>query len=178
MWSCLTSIARVVTLISAVGTLFAQSLPNQDADKKQVVLTELFPPVYPPLARQTHIVGRVQLELKIRPDGSVDSLEVVSGHPLLAQAALDSAKQSHFRCTDCGEGLFSYRLAYTFQFAETEDCCNAAQAGFPKVSQSANHITVVESSMRTCDPTETITKIKVRSIKCLYLWHCSVRYPA
>jgi TonB family protein len=155
--------------------LSLRKAPNPDPGKDKVVLAELFPPVYPPLARQTRISGDVQLELKIRPDGSVDSLEVVSGHPLLAPAALNSAKQSHFRCTDCREGLFSYRLVYTIPFAETEDCCNAAQAGFPKVSQSANHITVVERPLCTCDPAGTITK--VRSIKCLYLWHCSVRYP-
>lgn len=175
MWSRLTSIALVAALSSATGIVFAQSLPNPDTGKNNVVLTELFPPVYPPLARQTHIVGEVLLELKVRPDGSVDSLEVVTGHPLLAQAALDSAKQSHFRCTNCGESLSSYRLVYTFQFVETEDCCNTAQDGFPKVSQSANHIMVVERSWCTCDPVETI--VKVRSIKCLYLWHCSVRYP-
>jgi len=178
MWPHLTSIALVAALICAAGSLFAQSPPNPETAEGHVTLTEVFPPAYPPLARQTRIVGDVQLELKIRQDGSVDSLEVASGHPLLAPAALDSAKQSHFRCTDCGKGLFSYRLVYTFQFAETDDCCNAAQAGFPKVSQSPKHITVVEPSMCTCDPAETITKIKVRSVKCLYLWHCSVRYPA
>lgn len=175
MWSRLTSIALVAALSSVAGIVFAQSLPNPDTGKSNVVLTELFPPVYPPLARQTHIVGEVPLELKVRPDGSVDSLEVVTGHPLLAQAALDSARQSHFRCTNCGESLSSYRLVYTFQFVETEDCCNTAQDGFPEVSQSANHIIVVERSWCTCDPVETI--VKVRSIKCLYLWHCSVRYP-
>ncbi len=175
MWSRLTSIALVGSLVGAVGVLFAQSLPNPDNGKSKVVLTELFPPVYPPVARQSHVVGEVQLELKVRPDGSVDSLDVVNGHPLLAQAALESAKQSHFRCTDCSEGLYSYRLVYTFQFAETEDCCNASRAGFPKVSQSANRITVIELPLCTCDPAGTVTK--VRSIKCLYLWHCSVRYP-
>jgi len=175
MWSRLTSVALVAALSSVAGIVFAQSLPNPDTGKNNVVLTELFPPVYPRLARQARIVGEVLLELTVRPDGSVDSLEVVTGHRLLAQAALDSARQSHFRCTNCGESLSSYRLVYTFQFVETEDCCNTAQDGFPKVSQSANHISVVERSWCTCDPVGTI--VKVRSIKCLYLWHCSVRYP-
>jgi TonB family protein len=178
MRSSLPTIALIAVLISATGPLFAQSSPNQDAGKSQVILTELFAPAYPPIARQTRISGDVQVELKIRQDGSVESLEVVSGHPLLSQAALDSAKQSHYRCNDCSESLFSYSLVYTFQITETDDCCSETQAGFPKVSQSANHITVVERSMGTCDPVGMITKIKVRSIKCLYLWHCSLRYPA
>ncbi len=172
----LQTIALIAALVSAAGTLSAQNPPNPDVNQASVILTELFPPAYPPLARQTRITGDVQVALKIRQDGSVDSLEVVSGHPLLAQAALDSAKQSHFRCTDCRESLTSYRLVYTFQFFDTEHCCSANQADLPKPSQSENHITVFARLTCLCDPAGTT--IKVRSIKCLYLWHCSVRYPA
>src|SRR5580704_3396883 len=173
MCSRLPTIALIVSLVSA-GTLLAQSPPNPDAGKNQLILTELFPPAYPPLARQTRITGDVQLELKIRQDGSVDSIEAVSGHPLLTQAALDSAKQSHFRCTNCNESLTSYRLVYTFQFFDTEHCCSATQPDLPKPSQSENHVTVFARPLCICDPTGTITQIRVRSIKCLYLWHCSV----
>jgi TonB family protein len=175
MWSRLNFVALSAALIYAAGIVIAQSPPNPDTGKSNVALTEVFPPVYPPLARQTHIVGQVLLELRVRPDGSVASLKVVTGHPLLAQAALDSARQSHFSCTNCRESLFPYRLEYTFQFADTEDCCDTAHLGFPKVSHSADHVIVVERPLCTCDPVGTITK--VRSIKCLYLWHCSVRYP-
>jgi len=173
MWSRLTSIALVAALICAAGSLFAQSPPNPEAAEGQVTLTELFPPAYPPLARQTRIVGDVQLELKIRQDGSVDSLEVASGHPLLARAALDSAKQSHFRCTNCSESLTPTRLVYTFQLVGTDDCCSATQAALPKASQLENHITVFARPMCFCDLAGTTTK--VRSLKCLYLWHCSTR---
>jgi TonB family protein len=166
----------IAALMSATGTLFAQNPANPDTGKSQVTITELFPPAYPPPARQTRIAGNVHLERKIRPDGGVSSLEVVSGHPLLTQAALESAKQSHFRCTNCSENLISYRLVYTFQFVDTEHCCSTTLADLPKPSQSENHITVVTRPMCLCGPAETPTK--VRSIKCLYLWHCSVRYPA
>ncbi len=176
MWPRLPTIVLVAALISAAGTLSAQNPHDPDAGKNQVILTELFPPAYPPLARQTRIAGDVQVELKIRQDGSVDSMEAVSGHPLLTQAALDSAKQSHFRCTNCSESLTSYRLVYTFQFVDTEHCCSATQPDLPKPSQSENHITVFARLTCLCGPQET--SIKVRSIKCLYLWHCSVRYPA
>jgi TonB family protein len=173
MWSRLQSIALIAALVGATGALFAQSPANPDAGKSQVTLTELFPPAYPPLARQTRTSGDVQLDLKIRQDGSVDSLEVFSGHSLLTQAALDSAKQSHFRCNDCSESLTSYRLVYTFQFVDTEHCCSASLADLPKPSQTDNHITVFTSVVCLCDP--TTATIKVRSIKCLYLWHCSIR---
>jgi len=50
-------------------------------------------PVYPPLARQTHTSGIVRLEAVISRSGTIESLQVMSGHPLLTQAALDAVRQ-------------------------------------------------------------------------------------
>ena len=47
-------------------------------------------PDYPPLARQTRISGTVRLHAIIAKNGTVEQLEVMSGHPLLVQAALDA----------------------------------------------------------------------------------------
>ena len=56
-------------------------------------------PNYPPLARQTRISGTVRLHAIISKSGSVESLEVMSGHPLLVQAALDAVRQWRYRPT-------------------------------------------------------------------------------
>jgi periplasmic protein TonB len=56
-------------------------------------------PVYPPLARQTRVSGTVRLHAIISKDGSVQQLEVMSGHPLLVQAALDAVRQWRYRPT-------------------------------------------------------------------------------
>src|SRR5215469_15707349 len=56
-------------------------------------------PTYPPLARQTRISGTVRLHAIISKDGSVQQLEVISGHPLLVQAALDAVRQWRYRPT-------------------------------------------------------------------------------
>jgi len=56
-------------------------------------------PVYPPLARQTRISGTVKLHAIIGKDGSVTQLQVVSGHPLLVQSALDAVKQWRYQPT-------------------------------------------------------------------------------
>ncbi len=50
-------------------------------------------PVYPPLARQARIQGSVVLGTVIGCDGAMRSLRVLSGHPLLVQAAMDAVKQ-------------------------------------------------------------------------------------
>jgi len=56
-------------------------------------------PQYPPLARQTRISGTVKLHAIIGKDGSVQQLQVVSGHPLLVQSALDAVKQWRYQPT-------------------------------------------------------------------------------
>ena len=56
-------------------------------------------PVYPPMARAVRIQGTVELIGVIAKDGSIESLRVVSGHPLLVQAALDAVRQWRYRPT-------------------------------------------------------------------------------
>jgi protein TonB len=54
-------------------------------------------PQYPPLARQAHIQGTVVLVAVIGKDGLVHNLQVKSGPPLLAQAAVSAVKQWRYR---------------------------------------------------------------------------------
>jgi periplasmic protein TonB len=56
-------------------------------------------PIYPPLARQTRISGTVKLHAIIGKNGTVEQLQVLSGHPLLVQAALDAVKQWRYQPT-------------------------------------------------------------------------------
>ena len=51
------------------------------------------PPIYPPLARQARIQGTVILRVIIDKAGSVSSTQLVSGHPMLAPAAVEAVKQ-------------------------------------------------------------------------------------
>ena len=56
-------------------------------------------PQYPPLARQARIQGTVKLTAEIAKDGSIEKLEVISGHPLLIPAALQAVKQWRYKPT-------------------------------------------------------------------------------
>jgi TonB family protein len=56
-------------------------------------------PAYPALAKQARVQGTVRLEATIGKDGTVQDLQVMSGHPLLAQAALDAVKNWVYRPT-------------------------------------------------------------------------------
>ena len=56
-------------------------------------------PVYPPLARQARIQGTVKLTAIIAKNGTIEKLEVVSGHPLLIPSALQAVKQWRYKPT-------------------------------------------------------------------------------
>jgi|SRR5579871_2248299 len=166
-------------LSSAAAQTSAQVAPLPTG---QVVLSRLSSPMYPPLARAARVSGDVQIALRIRQDGSVESAEVVNGHPLLKAVALDSAQHSIFECHECGEPLTSDSILYTFGFTTTQHCCQpqqtsaAEQTAQPRagITQAQNHITVLSEPLCICDPGADI--VKVRSSKCLFLWHCGTRY--
>jgi len=56
-------------------------------------------PVYPPLARQARIQGTVRLVGPVDRDGTIQQLRVLSGHPLLVEAALAAVRQWVYRPT-------------------------------------------------------------------------------
>ncbi len=59
-------------------------------------------PVYPALARQMRLAGRVELTGIIGTDGRIRELKVVGGHPLLIPATLDAVRQLVYQPTLLG----------------------------------------------------------------------------
>jgi periplasmic protein TonB len=56
-------------------------------------------PVYPAVARTMHLSGMVQLRAIIGTDGRVRQMEVLSGHPILARAAVEAVNEWRYRPT-------------------------------------------------------------------------------
>jgi protein TonB len=76
-------------------------------------------PAYPVLARTTRTQGVVVLEALISKEGSIESLRVISGHPLLTSAALDAVKQWKYQPTmldrEPVEVVTTITVTFTFQ---------------------------------------------------------------
>jgi protein TonB len=76
-------------------------LPEADLDISQGVteatLVHNVPPVYPSEARARHLGGAVVLEATIAEDGSTRDLKIISGPPLLAEAAIEAVRQWRYR---------------------------------------------------------------------------------
>jgi TonB family protein len=163
-------LATIVLLSASIPRLPAQE--TNGATQATVSLAKMVPPVYPPIAKQARISGDVQLALMIRTDGSLESASVVSGHPLLKQAALDSAQHSQFQCAACDQKPQPLQLLYSFQLGPQMDCSQGESD--TRVVQAGNHITLYDQPLPICDPSSEVVETKARSIKCLYLWHCRV----
>jgi periplasmic protein TonB len=61
------------------------------------LLVRRIQPNYPPLARQARIQGTVVLHAVISKEGAIENLTLVSGHPMLAPAAIDAGKQWKYK---------------------------------------------------------------------------------
>jgi periplasmic protein TonB len=61
------------------------------------LLIRKVPPTYPPLARAARIQGTVILQAQISKDGNIENLQLISGHPMLAPAAIEAVKQWKYK---------------------------------------------------------------------------------
>jgi TonB family protein len=85
-------------LISLTSLAAPQATPNPERVRivDTIISDQLVvrvAPIYPPLARQARIQDTVVLDIVIDKSGGVQNVEKVSGHPLLAPAAIEAVKQ-------------------------------------------------------------------------------------
>jgi TonB family protein len=92
----ITSLRTNVVALPLPPTPASTSIPVS-AGVSQGLLVKQVPPIYPPLARQARIQGTVVLHAIIDKDGNIESLELVSGHPMLVNAAMDAVKQWQYK---------------------------------------------------------------------------------
>jgi hypothetical protein len=94
---------------------------------------------------------------------------VVQGYPLLVRAATDSVRKSKFECRNYADEAAFYRSTYSFQLGPTSYCAETTsgikdsekEEPYPRVSQSANTVTLFDRPVRTCDLKFKITHNKV-----------------
>ena len=95
-------------LIDALDTRPQPAKPHEEPRRKpdrlvtqldQAMLTHRVEPTYPALPRQMGRAGKVELRAIIATDGTIQSLQVVSGDFLFYQSALDAVRQWRYRPT-------------------------------------------------------------------------------
>jgi TonB family protein len=63
----------------------------------QRLLVKKVPPDYPEVARQARVQGAVVLRAVINKSGNIEEISLVSGHPMLAPAAIEAVKKWKYK---------------------------------------------------------------------------------
>ena len=108
--------ASTTALDTAAGvTTNAAEHVQISADTAEVVSRPV-KPGYPLLARQMKVQGSVILQAMIGRDGLIQDLHVLSGPPILANAAQEAVKQWHFKPHYEGAGAVETQAKITVNF--------------------------------------------------------------
>ena len=67
--------------------------PHMDKEIAEARLVKKVEPAYPPLAKAARVQGTVRFTVIVGVDGKIENLRLVSGHPLLVNAAKDAVLQ-------------------------------------------------------------------------------------
>jgi TonB family protein len=102
---------------SAAGaTTPAAQRTNVTSDAATSIVMRSVQPEYPMLARQMRVQGSVILQALIGRDGLIQDLRVVSGPPILANAAQEAVRQWHFKPHFLGAQPVETRANITVNF--------------------------------------------------------------
>ena len=128
------------------------------AQTSPLTLVSSATPAWPPIALTANVYGDVIVEVSLNEDGSVASSKLVSGHPLLQQAAIENSLTWKFAAPN-GQPLKGEHFAITYQFQmEGEMQCSR---GPVRVSfESYNRVELVTNPGALCDPGHTVKRRK------------------
>jgi TonB family protein len=90
----------LVVLLGLVMVSRAESAGAQSASESNRKIVNRVVPTYPAMARNMNLRGTVKLEAVVLANGSVKSIQVKGGNPLLVQAALPAALQCKWTKSD------------------------------------------------------------------------------
>jgi periplasmic protein TonB len=98
--------ADTVGVINSLGVGSAPVIPKPPSSPDRTIrlshmsegdLVRKVLPIYPPLARSARIQGAVILQAMIGKSGAIENLRLISGHPMLAPAAIEAVRQWRYR---------------------------------------------------------------------------------
>lgn len=91
------SVLSATNSVAAVPKMATPQRVRVSAGVTQGLLLRKVNPTYPPLARAARIQGTVILQAQISKDGTIQNLQLISGHPMLAPAAIEAVKQWRYK---------------------------------------------------------------------------------
>jgi TonB family protein len=119
-------------------------------------VTKKVQPNYPAVAKAARAQGAVLIKVVVNEKGEVITEDVIGGHPLLKEAALEAAKQWKFQPTEINGQPVKVQGTLTFNFTLKDDPANPA----PTASEGENILRIIGPDGKPED-----THVIVRSVK-------------
>ncbi len=172
----MTTFVRVAQPVPAADPAAANLPASGEAPKKIMVsggvlqgsaIRKVQPP-YPPIAKAARAAGPVQIQVVISEAGGVIEAEVVSGHPLLRDAALQAARQWQFKPVELTGKPVKVQGILTFNFTLVDK--DGAAPPFDPARQMTKFSTNTEQLGKQmvegveCEGTRSVTTIPAGAI--------------
>jgi len=126
-----------ITLLAAVAGLVQDKVPAGPYEKS-VQWVDIHVPEFPPLAQVARIRGTVTIEMRFKGcEFDRESPRIVSGHPMLATAALEGLKQSTLRCGDFPDSRAT--VDYEFDDYIRPGC----EGAYPRVEVAGSRVRIL-----------------------------------
>jgi TonB family protein len=93
MYRLVSSLLLLLVPVASGSSQVAAAPIEISESSVQALLIRRVAPMYPPLARQARIQGSVILKIVINKGGDVRDVQLYSGHPMLAPAAIEAVMQ-------------------------------------------------------------------------------------
>jgi TonB family protein len=123
-------------------------------------------PQYPPIAKAAKASGAVQVQILINEIGEVIEASVVSGHPLLRDAALLAARQWVFKPTELSGKPVKVLgiLTFNFTLSDEEPTPAAPARSIPKYTTNTEQLGKQTIEGVECEGTRSITTMPAGAI--------------
>jgi TonB family protein len=96
-----------------------ETITIPETESRRLIVTRI-EPMYPPLAIQAGIGGVVKLKVRVRPEGSVESVKALSGNPLLIPSAQDAVRKWQFQPYIRERQIYAIETTVTLRFSPKE----------------------------------------------------------
>ena len=153
----------VLLSLGTASAVRAQSALEVDAKAIQQHIDHKAFPVYPPIAKAAQVQGTVVFDLRIGTSGKIESMIVVSGPPMLQQAAADCLKQWTFRPFEKDGRLVAAHGQYSIIFV-LGDSANTTVGHGPRVPQQGQIQTVEVKSENAASGPDTVLNDKFDAV--------------
>ncbi len=128
---------RAIVLLFATACFSQDKAPTQPREKA-IEWVNISVPKFPQLARQARILGTVVIEVRFKGcELDPESPRLVSGHPVLAGAALEAVKHSTIRCGDFTDSKTT--VYYEFGHYDTPGC----DSGYQRTEITGSHVRIL-----------------------------------